>query len=215
VIKLSKLFHSYSPEKQQEVRERLYKFQNGKCFLCDNPLDLNNPKSMHLDHKKAQAEKGPDDESNWVLLCSTCNLKKSDMPLQLAKNRLQFERDKKKYGESFTLGKVFDIMRNGAEGKPLFMRKLQGSMIELEFVDENGVQVKQQSRIYDDSIVPDLKYIVVELPVSHLFHDKDLNPRAISEKDVNLIDEFYYGNPQLHFCLGRIEEIEKLKGVGF
>jgi len=210
VIGMSKLFHSYGPEKQQEVRERLYKFQNGKCFLCDEPLDLNNVKNMHLDHKKAQAEKGPDDESNWVLLCSNCNLKKSDMPLQLAKNRLQFERDKKKYGESFTLGKVFDIMRNGAEGKPLLMRKMGGNMIELEFIEETGTQVKRQLHVCDDVVATGTKSVFLELPLSHLFHDSDLNPRAISEKDVNLIDEFYYRNPQLHFCLGRIERIEEL-----
>ena len=206
---MSKLFHSYSEDKKKEVRERLYKFQDGKCFLCESPLNLNDLENIHLDHKKPQSEKGPDDESNWVLLCKTCNLKKGDRPLQLAKNILQFENDKKKYGEGFTLGKVFEIMR-GPEAKSLMMNTIDEGKIELTFVNERGVQVKQQLVVHEDAGASGFKSVFTELPIDYLFHDTDLNPRAISERNVNLIEEFYYRNPQLHVCLGRLVKIEEL-----
>jgi len=207
---LSSLFHSYPPEKKKEVIERLYKFQDGKCFLCDEPLDLNNLGNIHLDHKISRAEKGPDDESNWVLLCKTCNLKKGDKPLQLAKNLLRFERDKKKYGEDFTLGKVLELVR-GSDGKYLLMRNLGENQIELIFQNEEGLQIKQQLPLLEDVGGVGFKSVFTELPVDYLFHDIDLNPRAISEKNVNLIEEFYYKNPQLHVCLGRIQKVEELQ----
>ena len=205
---MSTLFHSYSEEKKKEVRKRLYAFQNGKCFLCEDPLDLNKLDNIHLDHKRSLVEKGPDDESNWGLLCKTCNLKKSDKPLQLAKNILQFERDKKRYGEEFTLGKVFEIMGNSA-AKVLFITYLNDNKVELRFSDEEGTQIVQQLGVYKDAS-SGFSSIFTELPIDYLVHDKDLNPRAISEKNVNLIEEFYYRNPQLHVCLGRLMETEKL-----
>lgn len=204
------LFHSYPPEKKKEVIERLYRFQDGKCFLCDEPLDLGNLGNIHLDHKIPLAEKGPDDESNWVLLCKTCNLKKGDKPLQLIKGILNFERDKKKYGENFTLGKVLELVR-GTDGKHLLMRNLGENKIELLFQNEKGLQVQQQLPVYEDVGAIGFKSVFTELPVDYLFHDRDLNPRAISEKNVNLIEEFYYKNPQLHVCLGRIEKVEELQ----
>jgi hypothetical protein len=204
------LFHSYPPEKKKEVIDRLYKFQNGKCFLCEEPLDLSHSANIHLDHKIPRSEKGLDDESNWVLLCKTCNLKKGDKPVQLAKNLLSFERDKRVYGENFTLGKVLELLR-GKDAKYLLMRKLAENKIELVFQDERGLHVEQQLPVYEDVGAIGFISVFTELPIDYLFHDSDLNPRAISEKNVNLIEEFYYKNPQLHVCLGRIEKVEELQ----
>lgn len=207
---MSSAFHSFSPEKKKEVVERLYKFQDGKCFLCEKPIDLGNLSRIHVDHKIPRAEGGPDDESNWVLLCKTCNLKKGDKPLQLAKALLNFEKDKKKYGENFTLAKVLEIIR-GPAGKHLLMRESEKDTVELVFHDENGLEIKQQLPVYEDVGGSGFRSIFTTLPIDYIFHDRELNPRPISEKDVNLIEEFYYKNPQLHVCLGRIEHAEKLE----
>lgn len=207
---MSSAFHSLSPEKKREVVERLYKFQDGKCFLCEKPLDLSNLSNIHVDHKIPRAEDGPDDESNWVLLCKACNLRKGDKPLQLAKALLNFENDKKRFGEKFTLGRVLEIIR-GSSGKHLLMRESGKNEIELVFQDEKGLEVKQQLPEYEDVDGSGFKSVFTGLPVDYVFHDRELNPRPISEKNVNLIEEFYYKNPQLHVCLGRIEEVEKLQ----
>jgi hypothetical protein len=201
------VFHSYPEERQKEVLQRLSNYQNGRCFLCDEPLDLSTPGMVHLDHKIPTAEHGPDDESNWVLLCKTCNLKKGDKPLQLTKNRLRFEEDKKRYGEDFTLGKVLELFR-GPSAKYLLMKNVDASTIELDFQDEKGLAVQQQLKLYEDVGAPGFKYVFTELPIEYIFHDSDLNPRAISEKNVNMIEEFYYKYPQLHACLGRIQKAE-------
>ena len=207
---MSSSFHSLSQEKKKEVIDRLYKFQDGKCFLCEELLDLSNLANIHLDHKIPRAQGGADDESNWILLCKTCNLKKGDKPLLLAKNLLRFKRDKKKYGEGFTLGKVLEIVR-GPTGKHLLMKDLAANKVELTYQDERGLQVMEQLPVYEDVGGSGFKSIFTELPVDYLFHDSDLNPRPISEKNVNFIEEFYYKNPQLHVCLGRIEKVEDLQ----
>lgn len=208
---MSSAFHSFSPEKKKEVVDRLYSFQNEKCFLCEKPLDLGNLSHTHVDHKIPRAEDGPDDESNWVLLCKTCNLKKGDKPLQLAKALLNFETDKKRYGEDFTLAKVLETVR-GSSGKHLLMREIDQDTVELVFHDENGLEIKQQLPEYKDKGGSGFQSVFTQLPIDYIFHDRELNPRPISEKNVNLIEEFYYKNPQLHVCLGRIEEVEKLDG---
>ncbi|MCJ7650964.1 MAG: HNH endonuclease, partial [Candidatus Lokiarchaeota archaeon] len=51
-----------------------------------------------------------DDDSNWAILHKTpCNRKKGNKPLFLARNIFNFEKDKKTYGDDFTLGKVMEI----------------------------------------------------------------------------------------------------------
>ena len=199
-------FHSFSKEKKEEILKRLFKFQGGKCFLCDKPLDLKVPERLEVDHKIPLAEGGRDDESNWALLHKECNRKKGDKPLLLARSLYQFERDKMKFREKFTLGKVLEIFR-GASGKQLTLKFLPENRVKLMYEDERGHMIEEELPIYEDPSGSGFTSIFTILPIEYVFHDVELNPRPISEKDVNLIEEFYYKNPQLHVCLARIERI--------
>ena len=53
----------------------MYTRQNGKCALCGKPFDI---KEMHADHVTPWSKGGITDLSNGQMLCTTCNLSKSD-----------------------------------------------------------------------------------------------------------------------------------------
>lgn len=152
------------------------------------------------------AEKGRDDESNWALLHKVCNRKKGAKPLLLARSLYRFEKDKKKYGEDFKFGKVLEIFRE-TDGKPLRTKGLDGNRVEIVYKNEKGIDVQEQIPIYEDPSGSGFLSVFTTLPIDYVFHDGELNPRPISEKDTNLIEEFYYQNPQLHVCLCRADEV--------
>lgn len=52
-----------------------YHEQGGKCAICDKPFDI---KDMHGDHRTPWSKGGKTEYSNLDMLCTTCNLKKSN-----------------------------------------------------------------------------------------------------------------------------------------
>ncbi len=199
-------FHSLPEEKKREVLDRLFGFQDGKCFLCGEPVDRSYLETLEVDHIIPTAEEGRDEESNWALLHKVCNRKKGARPLLLAKYLYRFNKDKRKYGEDFKLGKVLEIFR-GTDAKLLKLRFLDGKKAEISFKDEKGISITEQLPIYNDPSISGFPSVFTILPIEYIFHDSELNPRPISEKNTNLIEEFYYKNPQLHVCLCRVDEI--------
>jgi hypothetical protein len=212
------IFHTLPKDKKMEILSRILEFQNGKCFLCEEEIEklaLNNVEEFlrkyEVDHKIALSEGGRDDESNWVILHKECNRKKGAKPLLLSKRLWSFERDKRKFGDEFKLGKVLEIFR-GIDGNPLKLRILGENKVEISYKNEKGIETVEQLPIYEDPSGSGFTFIFTNLPIAYIFHDADLNPRPISEKDANLIEEFYYKNPQLHVCLCRIEEVGEKGG---
>lgn len=55
--------------------ETRYHEQDGKCAICGKPFDM---KDMHGDHRKPWSKGGKTEYSNLDMLCTTCNLKKSN-----------------------------------------------------------------------------------------------------------------------------------------
>lgn len=58
-----------------EDRITMYKKQNGLCAICGKPFDI---KEMHADHIKPWSKGGKTTLENGQMLCTTCNLKKSN-----------------------------------------------------------------------------------------------------------------------------------------
>lgn len=59
-----------------EIKNGLYKKQNGRCQLCGEDLDLDWSK-IHVDHIIPWKLVGDELEDNYQLLCSVCNESKS------------------------------------------------------------------------------------------------------------------------------------------
>ena len=56
-------------------KRTMYERQNGICPICGKPFDI---KEMHADHVVPWSKGGLTDLSNGQMLCTTCNLKKSN-----------------------------------------------------------------------------------------------------------------------------------------
>lgn len=71
-----------------ELEKRLHDRQSGKCFICDDAIDLVlHQGQLDIDHIEPRAEEGSDDENNLALTHATCNRSKgaSDRLLQIAR----------------------------------------------------------------------------------------------------------------------------------
>lgn len=132
------LFHSLPKEKKEEVLGRLSKFQDGKCFLCEEYLGMVALESLEVDHIIPFAEGGRDDKSNWALLHKDCNRKKGVKPLLLARSLHRFEKDKRKFEEKFKLGKVLEAFR-GTDGNDLKIKFLGENRAEILYKNEKGL----------------------------------------------------------------------------
>ena len=213
----SRIFESYSHDKKRRILEKLLKSQNYICLFCEKPieysprLNLNEFFKKHeVDHIKPLTEKGArDDDSNWVVLHKECNRKKGAKPLFLAKRINKFLKDREQFGEKLTLGKVLEI--HGVESAPILMKIVNENRAEIRFNDY-GRETTVNVPIEKDPTGTPFDSIFIRLPITCIYHDKDLNPRPIGENATKLIEEFYGENhPQLHVCLARIKKIEELE----
>jgi site-specific DNA-methyltransferase (adenine-specific) len=66
-------------EPTKSVKERLYKEQNGICNGCKTQFEMRN---MEIDHIVPRAKGGGSYYENYQLLCSACNKKKGDRPME-------------------------------------------------------------------------------------------------------------------------------------
>ena len=74
-------------EPTKSVKERLYVEQNGLCNGCKIQFEIRN---MEIDHIVPKAKGGGSYYENYQLLCSACNKKKGDRPMEY----LRMRRDK-------------------------------------------------------------------------------------------------------------------------
>jgi site-specific DNA-methyltransferase (adenine-specific) len=79
----------YEP-KAQEVRERLYKEQNGICNGCGNEYLI---KDLDVDHIIPVNKGGGDYYENYQLLCGNCNKIKGERPMEYLRNKIKMREE--------------------------------------------------------------------------------------------------------------------------
>jgi hypothetical protein len=62
--------------KKLPKRALVFKKNNGKCFYCDDQLEID--AEWHIEHKQPKSKGGTNDIENLVPSCPSCNLKKRD-----------------------------------------------------------------------------------------------------------------------------------------
>ena len=72
-------------QRAKVVRNSIYKFQNGLCFWCKQPMVLavgakhnHNPNIATLDHVVPRSHGGNDELTNLVVACNKCNQEKGN-----------------------------------------------------------------------------------------------------------------------------------------
>lgn len=186
------------PEGREELTKTLFEIQNGKCFICQEPIDL----ALHkweIDHIEPRARGGKDEPNNYALTHEKCNRNKLDSDLRVARCLALYEKIKERCSV------------HGPNRPNLgdFLNEFGGAKFDLNLCLEIDT-VKYTLPDYDNKLyeVPlyqdqlsGMKYFFVLLPIEYIFHDERINPRAVGGRIRGLIQEFLSGRPQLHVAL--------------
>jgi len=192
-------------EDRKSLCQKLHGIQQGRCFICEEPIDLLlHATSMDIDHIEPSANGGRDDEANFALTHASCNRSKQAANLRVARVLKRFERIAEEAVQSGSaapnLGHVLQKSGGAAYDLPVVR---EGPLLRLSFPDIGDAGITQLP-IYRDGL-SDMEYVFAYLPIAYLHHDDLINPRGIGRALRGLVEEFHKRNPQLHTGLGWLD----------
>jgi hypothetical protein len=190
-----------SKEERASLERRLLDRQSGRCFICDDVIDLVlHQGQLDVDHIVPVVSSGPDEENNFALVHATCNRSKSASDLRVARRMAEFDRlqDQARLtgARGAHLGHVLQ-RHKGASAQ--FRVKHNGKNMEysLPEIGDNSIHVVP---LHNDPL-SGMNYFFALLPLEYLHHDDRINPRSIGSNIRGLIEEFMKGRPQLQIAL--------------
>jgi hypothetical protein len=185
----------------------LHSIQNGKCFICDEDIDLNiHEGNYDIDHVVPLKMKGPDSPINFALTHSSCNRSKQASDLNVARILKGFEKLRNKLTVDNREPNLNDILDQNMGGKYSIKFRLENNYIKYS-LPEIGKNEVLGERIFEDKL-SGFKYFFAVLPIEYIFHDDKINPRSIGTNISKLVHEFYLKRPQLHIQLSWIDMTE-------
>ncbi len=197
----SKYLSGLNTEQREQLEHRLRDRQNGRCFICDELIDLVLHKGqIDIDHIDPLIKDGLDSENNFALTHASCNRSKGASNLAVARRLAEFERLQEQAIEhgkrGANLGDVLE--RHGGATASLRLRR-KNDQVELSFSEVGDNRVLSFPVLHDKLSGMDTFFAPV--PLAYLHHDDRINPRSIGSNIRGLIEEFLSGNPQLHVGL--------------
>jgi hypothetical protein len=175
----SMYLNALTSDQRQDLEKQLHASQKGNCFICGNKIDMVlHANAIDVDHVEPLKLGGKDDASNFALAHSSCNRSKQASDLRVARVLAQF-------------GQIRDAVAPQNRGPNLsdILAKFGGAQHELSLrVDGNSVSFSlpqigknelQTIPLYNDEL-SGLRYFFAKLPITYLFHDDKINPRAPS-----------------------------------
>ncbi|MGH9364825.1 MAG: HNH endonuclease, partial [Thermoanaerobaculia bacterium] len=188
-------------EQRQRLEKKLFDRQSGRCFICDDPIDLMLHKGqLDIDHIDPLIEEGLDAENNFALTHASCNRSKGAANLQIARRLAEFERLQTQAQESGKRGaNLGDVLARHGGAKALLRIRRDADRAEFS-VPEGGDNAIRKVSIYHDKL-SDMDSFFAPLPLEYLHHDDRINPRSIGVNIRGLIEEFMQKRPQLHVAL--------------
>src|SRR3990172_1459598 len=89
----SRYLAGLDPDQRTKLEQKLLARQTGRCFICDEPIDLMLHKGqLDIDHIDPLIEDGLDAENNFALTHASCNRSKGAANLEIARRLAEFER---------------------------------------------------------------------------------------------------------------------------
>ncbi len=196
---------------RSDLIKKLWSTQNGKCFICEEEIDLKiQDDNIDIDHVKPLKNGGKDDVINFALTHSSCNRSKQAEHLEVARILAGFNKLRDKCRKKKGIPDLNDILETKVEKRHGIKLDVDNGVVKYSF-SELGDNKILQSNLFKDELSGD-KYFFAKIPIEYLHHDDRINPRPIGGSLSGLVKEFYGGNPQLHVQLGHIELDENKLG---
>lgn len=188
-------------EQRAALEQRLLARQSGRCFICDDPIDLVLHKGqLDIDHIDPLIGEGLDAENNFALTHSSCNRSKGAANLQIARRLAEFERlqdEAQKEGKrGANLG---DVLARHEGSRWSFRLRRVDDQVEFSLPDSGDNRIRRAA-IFRDKL-SGMETFFAALPLGYLHHDDRINPRSIGANIRGLIEEFLQKRPQLHVAL--------------
>lgn len=194
---LSKL----KPDQRRELVNRLHVRQNGVCFICEKPIDLDLQRdALEIDHVIPIAADGKDEENNFALTHEPCNRRKGSSDLRVARVLERFSRIEQEAsrgdGRGANLGHVLQAYGGAKESLRMIVDK---GAARFSIQSDEGAPITTVP-LWQDPL-SGMNYCFARLPLAYLHHDSRINPRSIGFNIRGLIEEFNHKRPQLHVAL--------------
>jgi HNH endonuclease len=186
---------------RSELIAKLHASQNGRCFICEKPIDLVlHAANIDIDHIVPQQVQGKDDPSNFALTHDVCNRAKQASDLRVARVLAKFDSIRAEVQQENRGPNLSDLLqRYGGAQYDLPVKRDQGNLI-YSLPDVGKVETHSVP-IYTDDL-SGVAYAFVRLPLAYIHHDDQINPRPIGRSLQRLVEEFHRKRPQLHIGLG-------------
>jgi HNH endonuclease len=166
-------------EQRAKLEQRLLARQSGRCFICDDAIDLMLHKGqLEIDHIDPLAEDGLDAENNFAITHASCNRSKGAANLEIARRLSEFERLQEKAQEAGKRGaNLGDVLarHEGAKALLRIRREAHHAEFSLPEIGENEIR---RAPIYRDKL-SGMESLFTALPLEYLHHDDRINPRSI------------------------------------
>jgi hypothetical protein len=197
----SKYLGGLDAEQKTKLEQKLLARQSGRCFICDDPIDLVLHKGqLDIDHIDPLIEEGLDAENNFAITHASCNRSKGAANLEIARRLAEFERLQEQAQKEGKRGaNLGDVMARHGGAKVLLRIRRNATNVEFS-LPETGDNSIRNLPIYRDPL-SGMDSIFTALPLEYLHHDDRINPRSIGANVRGLIEEFLKKRPQLHVGL--------------
>ena len=190
-------------EDRQNLINQLHQSQHGKCFICEQSIDMILHKTdLDIDHVVPIKVGGKDDPSNFALTHASCNRSKQASNLEVARILQNFYRLKEQLSDENRSPNLGDILKQAGGGNQKLNFELKDDLLRFSFSAIGNVK-KFQVPIYQDDL-SGFFYFFAKMPIQYLAHDERINPRSIGTNISKLVEEFYLKRPQLHVSLAWI-----------
>jgi HNH endonuclease len=200
----SPYLNKLTPAERHDLLLRLNASQNGKCFICELPLDLKlHADGIDVDHVEPLKVGGKDGPENFAATHASCNRSKQASDLRVARVLARFERIKAACEEEGRGVNLADILGEYGGAKHELAFETVGDQVRMTF-EANGDPAIRSVSLHTDPLSKQ-RYFFAELPIEFLHHDDRINPRNIGGSLAGLVEEFHRGRPQLHVALGWVD----------